>query len=150
MVDSINYEINGSLTAQEVCNLSLAVGWNNPGKAGMDLLQRVWDTAASKVTARDGERLVGMCRAYTDGGFTATIVSVIVHPEYQSNGIGRHLVAMLVEQLEKMGVYRITLNAASGKERFYEQFGFRTRDTVTPMIMHTDRREERECPCCSR
>ncbi len=148
---SIQYEINGELTAQEVCDLTVAVGWNNPAKAGMDLLQRVWDEAACKVTARaDDGRLVGMCRAYWDGGFTATIVSVIVHPDLQGQGIGRQMVALLMEQIKQLGVYRVTLNAAQGKERFYEQFGFRTREHVTPMIMHTDRREERECPCCSR
>jgi ribosomal protein S18 acetylase RimI-like enzyme len=147
----ISYEINGKLTAQEVCDLTVSVGWNNPGQAGMDLLQRVWDETVGKVTARDeAGTLVGMCRAYWDGGFTATIVSVIVHPALQGQGIGRQMITLLMEQLEALGVYRVTLNAAKGKERFYEQFGFRTRETVTPMIMHTDRREERECPCCSR
>jgi ribosomal protein S18 acetylase RimI-like enzyme len=148
---SISYTTNGDLTAQEVCDLTVAVGWNNPGRAGLDLLQRVWDGAPCKVTARDDAgQLVGMCRAYWDGGFTATIVSVIVHPDLQGQGIGRQMVTLLLEQLEGLGVYRITLNAAQGKERFYEQFGFRIRETVTPMIMHTDRCEERECPCCSR
>jgi len=148
---SISYEINGELTAQEVCDLTVAVGWNNPAQAGMETIQRVWDSAPCKVTARDAEsRLVGMCRAYGDGGFTATIVSVVVRPDRQGQGIGRQMMTLLMEQLETLGVYRITLNAAQGRERFYEQFGFRVREHVTPMIMHTDRREERECPCCSR
>ena len=95
-MSNVAYEISGDLTAQEVCDLTVAVGWNNPAKAGMDLLQRVWDEAACKVTARaDDGRLVGMCRAYWDGGFTATIVSVIVHPDLQGQGIGRQMVALL-------------------------------------------------------
>ncbi len=151
MTMSIHYEANGALTAQEVCDLTVAVGWNNPAQAGLDVVQRVWDEAPCKVTARDGAgRLVGMCRAYWDGGFTATIVSVIVHPDLQGNGIGRQMVALLMEQIQELGVHRVTLQAAAGKERFYEQFGFRERQNVTPMVMHLDRREERECPCCSR
>lgn len=146
----VAYEINGELTAQEVCDLTVSVGWNNPIKAGLDNIQRVWDTATCKVTARDEGRLVGMCRAYWDGGFTATIVSVIVHPDWQGNGIGKQMMALLMAQIEQLGVYRVTLQAAEGKERFYEQFGFRVREHLTPMAMHTDRREEGECPCCSR
>jgi ribosomal protein S18 acetylase RimI-like enzyme len=146
----INYAINGDVTAREVCDLTVAVGWNSPEQAGLEVVQRVWDMAPCKVTARDGDRLVGMCRAYWDGGLTATIVSVIVHPDYQSGGIGKQMMSLIMEGLRALGVYRVTLSAAKGKEPFYERLGFKLRDTVTPMTMHFDKPEEGECPCCSR
>ena len=43
------------------------------------------------VTAWDGDQLVGVMRGWTDGAFDGYICDLAVHPDYQSQGIGREL-----------------------------------------------------------
>lgn len=146
----ITYQINAHPDAAEVCALTVSVGWRDPARHGLDVVQRVWDMAPATVLARDGERLVGMCRAVWDGGLMAEIMNVVVHPDYQRQGIGRRLMELLIAEIEKLGVRHITLGSAVGKEAFYEQFGFVVRDTVTPMIKRYDDHGKGEDECCSR
>ena len=135
----IEFEVNGRPSAEEVREVTMSVGWRDPARHGLDVIQRIWDQAPCTVLAREGSKLVGMCRAFWDGGRTATIANMVVRPEYQGQGIGTRLMELIMGQLAKLAVKRITLDSAVGKEAFYERFGFQVRDTVTPMIL---RREE--------
>lgn len=146
----ITYHVNARPDAREVSALAVAVGWRDPARHGLEVVQRVWDSAPATVLARDGERLVGMCRVMWDGGLTAEIMNVVVHPDYQGQGIGRRLMELLIAEIEKLGVRHITLGSAVGKEAFYEQFGFVVRETVTPMIRRYDDHGKGEGECCSR
>ncbi|NLJ16575.1 MAG: GNAT family N-acetyltransferase [Clostridiales bacterium] len=86
------------------------------------------ENSAYIVSAYDGERLVGLARLISDGGYVNFISDVIVHPKYQLKGIGKNLVEMILEHLqknliegEKIAVY---LMSAKNKEAFYKGFGF--------------------------
>lgn len=130
----ITYETNARLQAEDICDLTASVGWPDPRLHGLDLVQRVWDQAPATVAARDGEKLVGVCRAMWDGGIMAFVRSVVVHPDYQGHGIGHELLNRLLAELERLGVEHISLWATHGTEHFYEKFGFVARDSVTPMM----------------
>lgn len=130
---AITYHVNARPRAEEVCALSVSVGWADPARHGLDLVQKVWDSAPATVLARDGERLVGMCRAMWDGGIMAEVRNVVVHPDYQRRGLGSELVRLLLEQLERLEVRHITLVTRAGNEGFYERFGFAVRP-VTAMM----------------
>ena len=56
---------------------------------------------------------------------------VIVVPEYQGQGIGRHLVEAVIQRIKddmKPGYkVKLNLNSAKGKEPFYQKFGFEIR-----------------------
>jgi N-acetylglutamate synthase-like GNAT family acetyltransferase len=145
---AVTYEVNGRPDAGEVAELTVAIGWPDPAAHGLALVQKVWDEAPASVVARDGQRLVGVCRAMWDGGIMAFVRNVIVHPEYQHQGIGRRLLELLLGELERLQVEHISLWATEGTEGFYEQFGFATRTTVTPMMKNRD--AEEDGTCCSR
>lgn len=130
----ITYEVNGRPRAEEVCALTVAIGWPDPADHGLALVQKVWDEAPATVVARDGGQLVGMCRAMWDGGIMAFVRSVVVHPDYQRQGIGKRLLELLMGELERLEVEHVSLWATAGTEHFYEQFGFAKRETVTPMM----------------
>lgn len=77
---------------------------------------------------RDGEKVVGMTRILSEGGYANFITDVIVIPEYQEKGIGSELMKRTMDYLkstlepdEKIVVY---LMSASNKEPFYRKFGF--------------------------
>jgi N-acetylglutamate synthase-like GNAT family acetyltransferase len=142
----ITYEVNARPTPEEVCALTVAVGWPDPAQHGLPLVQKVWEQAPATVVAREGERLVGFCRAMWDGGIMAFVRSVVVHPDYQRRGIGRRLLELLLEELEKLPVEHISLWATAGTEPFYEQFGFAERQGVTPMMKsRRDHKEDQGC-----
>ena len=49
------------------------------------------ENSAYIVSAYDGERLVGLARLISDGGYVNFISDVIVHPKYQLKGIAKIL-----------------------------------------------------------
>ncbi|CEN81549.1 N-acetyltransferase GCN5 [[Clostridium] sordellii] len=76
------------------------------------------------ITVWDNDKLIGMSRALSDGVRWATIVDVLIHPNYRSNQIGSMMIKKLME-LDKMQVRTIYL-ATADKENFYNRLGFKT------------------------
>lgn len=86
------------------------------------------------ISVWDGDRIIGFARATSDGVYRATIWDVIVHPDYQGNGLGRKLVETvlshpLLNRVEK--VYLMT----TYQQKFYERIGFKE-NTSTTMVLH--------------
>ncbi|MBR1741158.1 MAG: GNAT family N-acetyltransferase [Lachnospiraceae bacterium] len=78
-----------------------------------------------------GGRPVGMVRVVSDGGWSFLITDVIVKPEYQGRHIGKKMITMALEYIEKDLLpgesVMISLMSAYKKEGFYEKFGFHKR-----------------------
>lgn len=83
------------------------------------------------LVARDKDQPVGMARVVGDGGYVYFICDVIVRPDYQSRGLGRHIIetvlSWLREQVGEEDTIMINLMSALGKEPFYEKLGFHKR-----------------------
>ncbi len=80
---------------------------------------------------RDSEtgKAVSMARAVGDGGYHLLVVDVIVHPDYQRQGIGKQMISQLMdfvhtEYIEDGETTMVSLLSAKDKEPFYEKFGF--------------------------
>lgn len=122
----INY--TGQMTGEEYNELRGSVNWRllTPGQAERGLAHTTF-----VVAARDGEKIVGMGRMLFDYGYTAYLGDVIIRPEYQGMGIGTEIVTrlkdMVMEVAEQGDKIMFILGAASGKEGFYEKFGFQVR-----------------------
>lgn len=97
-------------------------------KLGEEQAQRGLDHTTYIAVAREDGKIVGMARVLFDFGYTACISDVIILPEYQGRGIGSTLLRIILQFLEdnsKKGEFVLySLNAAKGKEEFYEKFGF--------------------------
>lgn len=80
------------------------------------------------VTVFDGNCVIGMGRIIGDGIYYI-IVDVVVNPDYQRKGIGSNIIKMLVDYVDKETPIdsrsSIQLISEKGKEKFYEQFGFK-------------------------
>lgn len=87
-----------------------------------DRLRIVFANSRYTCFVYDQDRLVGAGRALADGADCAYICDVAVLPSHQGTGLGRQVVAWLVER--SRGHKKILLYAVPGKEPFYRRFGF--------------------------
>lgn len=120
------------LPADDYIMLRASAGWNalTPEQAerGIAHTTRI-------IRALCNGKTVGMARVLFDYGYSAFVSDVIVLPEFQHQGIGSAMLTDLmtwVESQMKSGDYlQYSLLAASGKEPFYEKFGFEQRPFET-------------------
>ncbi|MBD2570661.1 GNAT family N-acetyltransferase [Anabaena lutea] len=84
------------------------------------------------ISVWDGERLIGFARATSDGIYRATIWDVVIHPEYQGNGLGIKLVETILTH-PRMQVERVYL-MTTNQQAFYEKIGFQTNSTTTMVL----------------
>lgn len=93
------------------------------GNKSAEHLHLVFDNSRFKCFVLDGGKLVGAGRALADGRDCSYLCDIVVHPEYQSRGLGKAIVARLTEL--SAGHRKIILYANPGKEGFYRKLGFR-------------------------
>lgn len=90
---------------------------------------------------RDAQgRLVGAGRALADGVDCSYICDVAILPSHQGKGLGRQIVARLVEA--SRGHRKIILYSVPGKEGFYRALGFRK--MATAMAIFDNQAQARE------
>ena len=87
-----------------------------------DTLRTTFGNSMFRCFVRDHGRLVGAGRALADGADCAYICDIAVLPGHQGTGLGKQIVAHLVER--SRGHKKIILYAVPGKEPFYLKFGF--------------------------
>ena len=85
------------------------------------------------ISAWNGEKLVGMICAMDDGIMTAYVHYLLVNPEYQDMGIGKHLVD------EVKDIYndylRIVVVGYDDEIGFYKSCGFEKADDASPLFI---------------
>jgi len=84
----------------------------------------------------EDERLVGAGRVLADGVDCAYIADVALLPSHQGHGLGKQIVARLVEL--SRGHRKILLYAVVGKEPFYARFGFRRMKTAMAIFQNPE------------
>jgi len=120
----IEYKEN-VLTYDIYTDLRQSVGWINfsPDQTRLALTHSLLD-----ITVWDNTRPIAMGRIIGDGLYD-TIVDVIVHPQYQGQGIGRTIMEKLLLygdiNTPDGGRTSIQLIAEKGKEAFYQKLGFK-------------------------
>ena len=104
-------------------------------------------TREAQDTAIDGSRnysvhdetsgdQLGYARVVTDGATFAWLCDVIVAPQARGRGVGKRLIAGVVDDLEPLGLRRILL-ATADAHGLYAQYGFtRMADPERWMVRH--------------
>jgi len=125
----MEYEIVEKLpSAEEYNRLRQLVGWDSyePGVIARALPQTLYC-----VCAMMNGTIIGMARVIGDGGLVYYIQDVIVHPNYQQQGIGTKMMDQVMEYIGNHASQNsiIGLMSAYGKEPLYEKYGFVKRPT---------------------
>lgn len=119
---SIEYKTNKELPAGQVLALYQSLGWSSAEKP--ELLLKALRNSHSVVTAWDGDTLVGLGNAISDGYLVVYFPHLAVLPAYQGQGIGTEIVQRMQRQYRDF--HQQTLVADGQAIAFYEKLGFCT------------------------
>ncbi len=92
------------------------------GTKSAEHLRTVFSNSRYQFFAYEHEKLVAAGRALADGADCSYICDVAVMPSHQGSGLGREMIARLVEA--SRGHKKIILYSVPGKEGFYRKLGF--------------------------
>ena len=119
----ISYEFDATVSPADIADLRQAVGWNRMERDLSD--PRL--TTTLQLCAFDEKRLIGYAQVISNHVTDAYIQDVMVHPDYQRQGIGTQLMEKLLSRLEEDGIYMVNVIYGEDALRpFYERFGFYT------------------------
>jgi ribosomal protein S18 acetylase RimI-like enzyme len=104
----------------EMKEIYSSVGWTKHTK---EIIRQVFEASNVVALVTLNGRIIGFGRAMTDGVFNAAIYDVIVHPEFQKQGIARQIMEYLLEKLNNISC--VHLISTSGNEDFYKKLGLK-------------------------
>ena len=99
----------------------------------LDELEIALANSEPVVSVWDGEKMIGFARAISDGIYRATIWDVVIHPDYQGNGLGQKLVKTILSHPRMNRVERVYL-MTTYQHHFYEQIGFQRNSSNTMVL----------------
>lgn len=123
---TIAYALEPDLSAEEFRAILLActLGARRPVN-DLQRLDRMLRQADLIVTARDGDRLVGISRAITDFSWCCYLSDLAVDAAYQRQGIGKRLIAETHRGAGERTM--LVLIAAPEAEQYYPGIGMQQR-----------------------
>ncbi|MEO1068916.1 MAG: GNAT family N-acetyltransferase [Cyanobacteria bacterium J06638_6] len=120
------------LTIDQILPLYEANGWSAAQKP--QALYQALINSHALVTAWDGERLVGIGNALSDGFLVVYYPHLLVHPDYQGQGIGSRLMDTLKQRYQQMHMQMLV--ADRDAIAFYEKCGFTRAGSTTSLWIY--------------
>jgi len=130
---SIDYRSTRDIPIGHVLSLYKANAWSAVEKP--QLLHKGLLNSESLVSAWDGDKLVGIGNAISDGHLVVYYPHLLVLPEYQGQGVGREIMQRLKSGYE--GFHQHMLIAERTAVGFYESMGFVRAGKTEPMWIYT-------------
>ncbi|SLN40649.1 putative acetyltransferase [Aquimixticola soesokkakensis] len=125
----ITYQVEPSLSAEEFQTVLRSSGLAARRPADdLAKLAAMIDGAQIIVTARDGDKIVGVARSITDWAFCLYCSDLAVDESYQGHGIGKLLLKMTVRQAPDVDTH--LLLSAPKAVTFYEHAGYTRHDAA--------------------
>jgi len=114
-------------TVSEFRALRAETDWGVPDHGSTE---RVLAHSFSGVVAVENDAVIGMARMVGDGCLILYIQDVIISKAHRSQGLGRKLLQVLINETAKTCLPNCTVGlfVATGQAGFYEKLGFGTRD----------------------
>ncbi len=128
---NITYRETREIAPSALESLFLAVNWESGQYP--DLLCEAMRNSHRVCTAWDGDKLIGLLNAMSDGVMNAYFQYMVVHPDYQSQGVGRELMSVMLDGYKHL--HRKALIAYDTAVGFYESMGFESGGGKHAMMM---------------
>ena len=117
---NVQIQKNANLKPEQIEQLRIAVGW--------DSLEGKYQTALEKsfihYSILEQQELIAFARVISDGAIYALIVDVMVHPAFQTRGVGSRMLEFVLEDLKLAGIKSVNAIFDAKLEKFYESLGF--------------------------
>jgi GNAT superfamily N-acetyltransferase len=117
---SIEYRNEFCPDVEKVLKLYRANDWSSAEKPD-ELMHHLRNSHAA-VTAWDADRLIGSANTLSDGKLVAYYSHLLVHPDYQGQGIGTEIARRLMQNY--VGFHQQVLLADGRAIEFYQRLGF--------------------------
>lgn len=124
--------LTDSIERAEVVELYGANAWSSAKKP--EQLLAALRNSHSLITARMDGRLVGLGNAISDGFLVVYFPHLLVHPDFQRQGIGRKMMDALLVRYR--GFHQLMLTADGGAVDFYRSLGFKRAGRTEPMWIY--------------
>ncbi|MEM7580819.1 MAG: GNAT family N-acetyltransferase [Mastigocoleus sp.] len=123
--DRIVFSTERDIDLYELEELCDAVGWSRrPLRKVKKAIEHSFLVATMWQVHGNRRRLIGFARATSDHAFNATIWDVVVHPDFQSKGLGKALMKYVLKKLRNEEISNVTLFADPHVVDFYRNLGF--------------------------
>ena len=122
-MNTITFIPNVPITPYTITDLREAVGWERHDEDYPIALEGYWATISGFDPTG---KLVAWCAILSDGVRHAVLIDVIVHPNWQRQGVGQELVSVAVKHIRAHGISIIHVDLEAEHEAFYERCGFQT------------------------
>jgi N-acetylglutamate synthase-like GNAT family acetyltransferase len=117
---------------EDFIKLHQTTGWNAKGLYTYDQLYTAICNSWYSISIYHNRKLIGFGRIISDGIYQTLICDVMVHPEYQGQGMGKKIIEALLKKCEEEGIKWVQLFCAKGKQEFYHKLGFISRESEAP------------------
>lgn len=127
----ITYRTTKEFTPESLQRLFQSVRWESGNYP--DKLARAMANSTAVVSAWDGDRLVGLVRALSDGETVAFLHYLLVDPAYQGQYIGDELMRRILAPMADL-LYVKIMPSDPATIPFYARYGFRQYDHYSAMV----------------
>lgn len=127
----ITYRTTKEFTPESLQRLFRSVRWESGNYP--DKLARAMANSTAVVSAWDGDRLVGLVRALSDGETVAFLHYLLVDPAYQGQHIGDELMRRILAPMADL-LYVKIMPSDPATIPFYARYGFRQYDHYSAMV----------------
>ncbi len=128
----IPYRRENDLSIDALVDLYASLSWSSAERPRE--LQAALRDSHTVITAWDGDRLVGLGNAISDGHLVVYYPHLLVHPDYQRRGIGTEIVKRLQERYD--GFHQQMVVADGEAIGFYKKCGFRKAGSCEPLWIY--------------
>ncbi|MEO0826283.1 MAG: GNAT family N-acetyltransferase [Cyanobacteria bacterium J06635_15] len=128
----ITFSEQRDIAIENILPLYESNGWSSAQKP--QVLHQALLNSHGLVSAWDGEKLVGIGNAISDGFLVVYYPHLLIHPDYQGQGIGRGIVEILKQRYAGMHMHMLV--ADHDAIAFYEKCGFTRAGKTEPMWIY--------------
>ena len=128
----VTFSEQRDIPIEQILPIYEANGWSSAQKP--QALHQALLNSHGLISAWEDDRLIGIGNAISDGFLVVYYPHLLVHPDYQGQGIGQSIMERLKRRYAAMHMHMLV--ADSEAIQFYEKCGFERAGKTSPMWIY--------------